>query len=68
MLIYGKNVIFNRILTGKKIHKILLTSKNNQELEQFLQKNQLKFSKKLLEICDKKQIDREFSENISQKR
>lgn len=65
MLIYGKNVIFNRILTGKKIYKILLTSKNHQELEKFLQKNQLKFPKKLLEICDKKRIDHEFSENIS---
>ena len=65
MLIYGKNVIFNRILSGKKIYKILATQKSYLELEKFLQKNQLKFSKKLVEICDKKKIDKEFKSDVS---
>lgn len=65
MWIYGKNTIFNRILTGKKIQKILISDKSNQELQKFLQKNQIKFPKNIIEICDKKRIDREFKEDIS---
>ena len=58
MWIYGKNVIFNCILNGRKIHKILLTQKNYLELEEFLQKNKIKFLKNLIEICDKKGLIR----------
>ncbi|MFT4718653.1 MAG: 23S rRNA (guanosine2251-2'-O)-methyltransferase [Rickettsiales bacterium] len=65
MWIYGKNVIFNCILNGRKVHKILLTQKNHLELEGFLQKNKIKFSKNLIEICDKKRIDKEFTEDVS---
>jgi len=65
MWIYGKNVIFNCILNGRKIHKILLTQKNYLELEEFLQKNKIKFLKNLIEICDKKRIDKEFTEDVS---
>ena len=65
MWIYGKNVIFNRILIGKKIQKILITAKIHQELEKFLQKNQIKFPKHLVEICDKRKIDSQFLENVS---
>tara|TARA_Y100000389_G_scaffold115529_1_gene112618 strand:- start:7209 stop:7937 length:729 start_codon:yes stop_codon:yes gene_type:complete len=65
MLIYGKNTVFNRILTGKKIKKILVTKKINQELQKFIQQHNIKFPKNIIEICDKKKIDREFKEEVS---
>lgn len=65
MWIYGKNTVFNRIKTGKKINKILITNKINQELQKFLQQHNIKFSKKIIEICDKNKIDRQFDEKIS---
>lgn len=65
MWIYGKNVIFNRILTQKKIHQILLTKNSHDELKKFLEFHKLKLSNNIIQICEKKKIEYIIGQDVS---